>query len=52
MTNTGVQLMYDRVVQEQRVCVRRVACEPAVEHEEAGAIAEDERSKDYIMNYL
>ena len=36
----------------QRVCERRVACEPAVEGEEAGAIAEDERSKDVLINYL
>ena len=34
------------------VCERRVACEPAVEDEEAGAIAEDERSEDCLINYL
>ena len=28
------------------MCERRVACEPAVKEEEAGAIAEDERSED------
>ena len=34
------------------VCERRGACEPAVEDEEAGAIAEDERSGDCLINYL
>ena len=37
---------------EQRKCERRAACEPAVEDEEAGAIAEDERSEDCLINYL
>ena len=37
---------------EQRMCERRGACEPAVEYEEAGAIAEDERSEDCLLNYL
>ena len=37
---------------EQRVCERRRACEPAVEDEEAGAIAENERSEDRLINYL
>ena len=37
---------------EQRMCERRGACEPAVEDEEAGAIAEDERSKECLINYL
>ena len=37
---------------EQRMCERRGACEPAVEDEEAGAIAEDERSEDCLINYL
>ena len=36
----------------QRICERRGACEPAVEDEEAGAIAEDERSEDCLINYL
>ena len=35
-----------------RVFERRVACEPAVEDEEAGAIAEDERTEDCLINYL
>ena len=37
---------------EQRMCERRGACEPAVVDEEAGAIAEDERSVDCLINYL
>ena len=37
---------------EQRMCERRGACEPAVEDEEAGAIAEDERGEDCLINYL
>ena len=37
---------------EQRICERRGACDPAVEDEEAGAIAEDERSEDCLINYL
>ena len=37
---------------EQRMCERRGACEPAVEDEEAGAIAEDERSEGCLINYL
>ena len=37
---------------EERVCERRVACEPAVEDEEAGATAEDKRSEDCLINYL
>ena len=37
---------------EQRICERRGACEPAVEDEEAGAIAEDERREDCLINYL
>ena len=37
---------------EQRMCERRGACEPAMEDEEAGAIAEDERSEDCLINYL
>ena len=37
---------------EQRMCERRGACEPAVEDEVAGAIAEDERSEDCLINYL
>ena len=34
------------------VCKRRVACEPAVEEEDTGAIAEGERSNDCLINYL
>ena len=34
---------------DQRMCERRGACEPAVEDEEAGAIAEDERSEDCLI---
>ena len=34
------------------VCERRVVCEPAVEDAEAGAIAEDKCSEDYLINYL
>ena len=34
------------------VCERRVVWEPAVQDEEAGAIAEDERSEDCLINYL
>ena len=34
---------------EQRMCERRVACEPAVEDEEAGAIAEDECGEHYLI---
>ena len=37
---------------EQRKCERRGACEPAVEDEEAGAIVEEERSEDCLINYL
>ena len=37
---------------EQRMCERRGACEPAVEDEAAGAIAEDERREDCLINYL
>ena len=33
---------------EQRMCERRGACEPAVEDEEAGGIAKDERSEDCL----
>ena len=42
----------DRVVKKLRMRERRVACEPAVEDEETGGIAEHERSKDCIINYL
>ena len=34
------------------MCEWRVACEPAVEDEEPGAIVEDERSEDCVINYL
>ena len=34
------------------MCEQRAACEPAVEDEEGGAIAEDERSEDCFINYL
>ena len=34
------------------MCERRGACEPAVGEEEAGVIAEDERSEDCLINYL
>ena len=37
---------------EQRMCERRGECEPAVEDEEAGAIAKYERSEDCLMKYL
>ena len=37
---------------EQRICERRGGCEPAVEDEEAAAIAEDGRSEDCLINYL
>ena len=37
---------------EQRVCEWRGACGQAVEDEEAGAIAQDERSEDCLINYL
>ena len=37
---------------EHRMCERRGACEPAVEDEEAGAIAEHERSEDCLVKYL
>ena len=34
------------------VCKWRVACEPAVEDEEAGAIVEDECREDCLIDYL
>ena len=34
------------------MCEQRVVCEPAMEDEEAVAIAEDERSADCLINYL
>ena len=34
------------------VCERRVAYEPAVKDEAAGAIAEHKRRKDCLINYL
>ena len=37
---------------EQCLCERRGACEPPVEEEEAGEIAEDDRREDCLINYL
>ena len=34
------------------MCAWRVLCEPTVEDEETGAIPEDERSEDCLINYL
>ena len=37
---------------EECVCEWSVACEPAVEDEEAGAIAGNQRSENCFINYL
>ena len=52
MTYLSGHLVDNRVIKEQRMCQRRRACEPAVQDEVAGAIAEDERREDVLINYL
>ena len=37
---------------KKRLWERRVVCESAVTDEAAGAIAEDQRRKDYLIHYL